>query len=869
MGLGKTLQSISLLAYLLQYRNNHGPHMVVVPKATLGNWCKEFKKWCPKLKIFKYYALKDDRDAVGKEFQETEWDVAITTYEQAMKGKYLFKKYEWEYVIVDEAHKLKNDQAIISQCLRSFNSKHRLMLTGTPLQNNLKELWALLNFLVPELFEDAADFSQWFSSSEGEDVQEIIKKLHRILRPFIMRRLKSDVEHSLKPKIETTLYVGQTKMQREWYKQLLLKDQVALQTKTGSRKQLLNILMQLRKVCNHPYIFQGAEPGPPFVEGEHLVQNCGKMILLDKLLNRLKQNGNRVLIFSQMVKMLDILEDYCLFRKYEYCRIDGGSTNEEREQAMEVYNAPNSSKFVFLLSTRAGGLGINLQTADTVILYDSDWNPQADLQAQDRAHRIGQKKQVHVYRLVTQGTIEEKVVERALKKLYLDALVIQQGTAFHRKQTLLESEDMMSMIRHGAEEVFLSTESTVTDEDIDAILEQGRQRTEERDQSLKKDVQSVFSKLSLDGNYESANCYLFEGEDWRDKKNNMEFDFIQLPKRERPALYNNLPPAPKREPKPKKARVFKPTICHDYQFYKNPERLNALEEKEFNLSTPPEKPENDAESDEEKVTSVVKELVPEEKLELIKLRSSGFSDWSKRDFQHFVKGCEKYGRKDIDSIATMVSGKTVAEVKAYSKVFWKRFQEVKGHERFIAAIEKGEQKIVRSLEIHDVLKKKMSKYDGLDPMEHLKIEYPKENTPYSKLEDRFLFCKMAEFGYGNWEELRMAVRKSWMFRFDWFLKSRTAGEIGRRCETLLRYVENENAKPKSSTRASKGASTKTAANVKTAKGSKAVPKKTRTKKTATAATTATTAATGSRKRTKAATAKENEAEPKPKKQKVT
>lgn len=288
----------------------------------------------------------------------------------------------------------------------------------------------------------------------------------QMLRPFILRRLKSDVEHSLLPKIETTLYIGQSKMQKDWYKQLLLKDQIALQTKTGSRKQLLNIVMQLRKVCNHPYMFQGAEPGPPYVEGEHLIQNCGKMVLLDKLLSRLYSNGNRVLLFSQMTRMLDILEDYCHYRGYEYCRIDGDSSNEQREEAMEIYNAPGSSKFLFLLSTRAGGLGINLQTADTVIIYDSDWNPQADLQAQDRAHRIGQKKQVHVYRLVTQGTIEEKVVERALKKLFLDALVIQQGTAFQRKQSLLESEEMMTMIRHGAEEVFLSTESSVTDEDI-------------------------------------------------------------------------------------------------------------------------------------------------------------------------------------------------------------------------------------------------------------------------------------------------------------------------------------------------------------------------------------------------------------------
>ena len=239
-------------------------------------------------------------------------------------------------------------------------------------------------------------------------------------RPFLLRRLKIDVEDSLLPKIETKLYIGMSEMQRYFYRKILSKDTVALNQLGGAGKvRLLNILMQLRKCCNHPYLFQGAEPGPPYEDGPHLWETAGKMVLLDKLLPKLQSQGSRVLIFSQMTRMLDILEDYFIYKGYDFCRIDGqwrcagfcqrallevtqflactltGQTKgEDRDEQMDVFNAPGSKKFVFMLTTRAGGLGINLQTADVVILYDSDWNPQADLQAQDRAHRIGQKKQV-------------------------------------------------------------------------------------------------------------------------------------------------------------------------------------------------------------------------------------------------------------------------------------------------------------------------------------------------------------------------------------------------------------------------------------------------------------------------------------------
>ena len=234
------------------------------------------------------------------------------------------KRFMWQYIIVDEAHRIKNEQSTLSQIIRLFHSKSRLLITGTPLQNNLHELWALLNFLLPDVFGDSDAFDRWFEQSDTEKDQDVVvQQLHTVLSPFLLRRLKSEVETSLLPKIETNLYVGMTDMQVQWYKSLLEKDLDAVNGAIGKREgntRLLNIVMQLRKCCNHPYLFEGAEPGPPYTTDEHLIFNAGKMIVLDKLLKKKKEAGSRVLIFSQMSRLLDILEDYCFFRDYDYCR---------------------------------------------------------------------------------------------------------------------------------------------------------------------------------------------------------------------------------------------------------------------------------------------------------------------------------------------------------------------------------------------------------------------------------------------------------------------------------------------------------------------------------------------------------------------
>eukprot|EP00599_Poterioochromonas_sp_BG-1_P014267 CAMPEP_0173160514 /NCGR_PEP_ID=MMETSP1105-20130129/17906_1 /TAXON_ID=2985 /ORGANISM="Ochromonas sp., Strain BG-1" /LENGTH=655 /DNA_ID=CAMNT_0014079465 /DNA_START=39 /DNA_END=2002 /DNA_ORIENTATION=- len=379
MGLGKTLQSISILAYMYEYKKVPGPHLIMVPKSTLSNWCNEFNRWCPKFRVMKFHGSKDERqDFIRSHFKpgqsqaDREWDVIITTYEVVNLEKGALTKIAWRYLIIDEAHRLKNEASQFSQTVRLLTTQHRLLLTGTPLQNNLHELWALLNFLLPDVFASSEQFDEWFNLdiNDTETKQRIISQLHKLLRPFMLRRLKADVEKSLPPKSETILFTGMSAMQKNLYRQILLRDIDTINTaaSTGSqqsRTAILNIVMQLRKCCNHPYLFPNQEDRTLDPLGEHLVTNCGKMVLLEKLLMKLKQRGHRVLIFSQMTRMLDILEDFLHSRGYAYCRIDGNTTYEDREDRIADYNREGSDKFAFILSTRAGGLGINLQTADT------------------------------------------------------------------------------------------------------------------------------------------------------------------------------------------------------------------------------------------------------------------------------------------------------------------------------------------------------------------------------------------------------------------------------------------------------------------------------------------------------------------------
>lgn len=812
MGLGKTLQTISLIGYLKHFKNNAGPHIVIVPKSTLQNWMNEFQKWCPSVRAV---CLIGDQEARTQFIREVlmpgEWDVCITSYEMCIREKSVFKKFNWRYMVIDEAHRIKNEKSKLSEILREFKTANRLLLTGTPLQNNLHELWALLNFLLPDVFNSADDFDSWFNTNQCLGDDSLVVRLHAVLKPFLLRRLKAEVEKRLKPKKELKIFVGLSKMQREWYTKILMKD-IDIVNGAGKmeKMRLQNILMQLRKCTNHPYLFDGAEPGPPYTTDEHLIYNSGKMSILDKLLPRLQEQGSRVLIFSQMTRMLDILEDYCLWRQFNYCRLDGKTPHEDRNRSIQEYNAENSTKFIFMLSTRAGGLGINLATADVVIIYDSDWNPQMDLQAMDRAHRIGQKKQVRVFRFITENTVEEKIVERAEVKLRLDKLVIQQGRLVDNRAAQLNKDEILNMIRFGANHVFASKDSEITEEDIDTILQKGEAKTAEQQAKLEELGESSLRNFTMDAE-KGHSVYKFEGEDYREKQKQMGFGaWIEPPKRERKANYavdayfrEALRVSEPKAPKVSAPRPPKQPIVQDFQFF--PPRLFELLDQEIYFYRKtlnykvPKNPELGSEAskmqrEEQRKIDEAEPLLDDELSEKELLLTQGFTNWTKRDFNQFIKANEKYGRDDIENIAKDVEGKSPEEVMEYSAVFWERCHELQDIERIMAQIERGETKIQRRASIKKALDGKMSRYRA--PFHQLRLSYGNnKGKNYTEEEDRFLVCMLHKLGFDKenvYEELRAAVRSSPQFRFDWFLKSRTALELQRRCNTLITLIEREN-----------------------------------------------------------------------------
>ena len=822
MGLGKTLQTIAFLGYLRHIMGITGPHLITVPKSTLDNWKREFAKWTPEVNVLVLQGAKEERhNLINDRLIDEKFDVCITSYEMILREKAHLKKFAWEYIIIDEAHRIKNEESSLAQIIRLFNSRNRLLITGTPLQNNLHELWALLNFLLPDVFGDSEAFDQWFSG-QNEDQDTVVQQLHRVLRPFLLRRVKSDVEKSLLPKKEVNLYIGMSEMQVRWYQKILEKDIDAVNGAGGKREsktRLLNIVMQLRKCCNHPYLFEGAEPGPPYTTDEHLVTNAGKMVMLDRLLVRMKKQGSRVLIFSQMSRLLDILEDYCVFREFKYCRIDGGTAHEDRISAIDEYNKPDSEKFIFLLTTRAGGLGINLTSADIVILYDSDWNPQADLQAMDRAHRIGQTKQVVVYRFVTENAIEEKVLERAAQKLRLDQLVIQQGRAQIAAKAAANKDELLNMIQHGAEKVFQTKGATgalaekgaeLNDDDIDEILKHGEERT--------KELNARYEKLGIDDlqKFTSESAYEWNGEDFANRKKEIGINWINPAKRERKEQSYSMDKYYKQalstggrvaDTKPKAPRAPKQVVIHDYQFF--PPMLQDLQDREtayfrkeigykVPLSDGPEEDISDREAeralDQQEIDNATP-LTESELEEKQRLSQQGFGDWNRRDFQQFINGSAKYGRHNYEEISEEVDSKSPAEIKAYAKVFWQRYTEIADYNKYIQIIEGGEEKTRKMEHQRKMLRKKMQQYRV--PLQQLKINYSVSTTNkkvYTEEEDRFLLVLLDKFGVdseGIYERIRDEIRESPLFRFDWFFLSRTPIEISRRCTTLLTTVARE------------------------------------------------------------------------------
>jgi len=530
MGLGKTIQVIALFAHLMT-QDVSGPFLVVAPLATLPNWIREFEKWLPSLPVVRYHGTREERaeffvkiDPVTREntapLKKTErmakhFPVIVTSYEVAIKDmKKLSTLAPFTYMVVDEGQRLKNRKCTLIKSLKQIVASNRLLLSGTPIQNDLDELWSLLNFVNPQIFDDLSVFQSWFGFKNiGAEVKEneiledqrrsnIVSKLHDILRPFLLRRVKLDVLKDMPPKKEVVVYAGMSKLQRGYHanieRGILRTELMKAGIPEANMISQVNTQMNHRKNSNHPFLF-----GEPIdaSTGQHvgtahpqlLVRASGKFHLLDRMLSRLHAAKHQVLIFSQMTEVLSIIEDYLVWRSWKYCRIDGSTKIDERQRQMDVFNAEKTSglngsrndsddrHFVFLLSTRAGGLGINLASADTCIIFDSDWNPHQDSQAMDRCHRIGQSRPVAVYRLLTAGSVDMDMMEKQISKKKLDRMAIAGGDfrkGGSRSRGDLKHETLSKLleddIRDFSNKSDVIEDLRIDDAELDLIMDRGK-----------------------------------------------------------------------------------------------------------------------------------------------------------------------------------------------------------------------------------------------------------------------------------------------------------------------------------------------------------------------------------------------------------
>ncbi len=559
MGLGKTIQTIALLCYIMENKHNEGPFLIIAPLATISNWVIEFDRWAPGIKIVVYKGAPAERRQLASQIKQEKhkYNAVLTTYEYIMKDKYSLNKVTWQYIIVDEGHRMKNYKSKFTQTLGTqFNSVYRLLLTGTPLQNNLSELWALLNFLLPKIFNSCEDFEKWFNqpfssklpgekNTELTEEQEllIINRLHHILLPFLLRREKREVEKELPSKTEYVIKLQMSEWQKIVYQQIKEQGLLAEDPSTGrlGKKALMNTMMQLRKICNHPYLFIDYNNEMLENINDWIFKSSGKFEFLDRIIPKLLYFKHKILIFSQMTQLLNILERYFMFKGIKCLRLDGGTKAEERGKQIELFSDNKNDYMIFILSTRAGGLGLNLQAADTVIIFDSDWNPQMDIQAQDRAHRIGQKHEVKVFRLISKKTIEEGILEKAAFKKNMDEKVIRAGLYNSKYSESERRNKLMDILKNEnkeeeEEDEILNDEQinediSRTDEEFEIFqkMDQERYVNEKKDERLNE----IKNKLNLnDEQIKTVNYRLlqeFEVPEWVkiSKDNEKEYEKIE------------------------------------------------------------------------------------------------------------------------------------------------------------------------------------------------------------------------------------------------------------------------------------------------------------------------------------------------------
>ena len=608
------------------------------------------------------------------------------------------------------------------------------------------------------------------------------------------------------------------------YKQILSRNIDVVNGVNKDRIQLLNILMQLKKVCNHPYLFPNVEEGPPYIEGEHLIYNSMKLKILDVLLKKIhSETDSKVLIFSQMTTLLNILDDYCRYRHFAYLRMDGQTSSEERDKRIEEFQNPESDKWIFLISTRAGGLGINLHAANIVILYDSDWNPQVDLQAIDRAHRIGQTKPVIIYRFVCEGTVEEKIVERAATKLKIDHLIIQKGKKNENKATAIE---MTTMLQYGADKIFAEKNENNEEKTIEQILEYSINKTETVNNTVLKSLEEKLNVANLSLNAGTkGDIYQFEGEDYK-KKNELSHNFVKLS-----YAIGNREHKKIREDVGNRIKTIK-TRHRDgwkllagggylHQFY-DAATLDYLDEKEklwkeylqkLEEKNNKENDENNKNNEEEEESSELvkpEEFTEEDEKYREELLKEGFKTWTKKDFHVFLQSAELIGLDDAEQISRLMKTKTPEEVAKYIKVFKKRIDEFPNGDKIMAKINKLENEKIKNNENQAIIDEYFNllieneENDFCDIFSKINLSYKEQkgkkgNNNYinynyqlfNEEEDKYLLCLLIKYGYKNWNPIKFHILTDPFMKFNINMKMKTDQELIDRSNFIIELVKNE------------------------------------------------------------------------------
>ncbi|RLN06058.1 hypothetical protein BBJ28_00008015 [Nothophytophthora sp. Chile5] len=564
MGLGKTLQVIAFVASLVAADRDHGKretcrYLIVAPLSVLPNWMEQFAQFAPSLSTVMYIGQQTERAAVQRAVASSKVDqplVMVTSYEMLLFDHAFFSTIHWELLVLDEGHRLKNPKGKLYDVVSTkIRSRHKVVLSGTPIQNDLQELFALLALLNPSVFDDQKlfedSFRDFFSAKaqrlgetpnhdKSKRLREAEDLMRRLLAPLLLLRTSQDVQDAftLPPLSEMVVHTPMSAMQRVYYKEVIARNADGINGVIRGQGS--------RKACNHPYLFPGAEP-EPFMEGNHIYENSGKLFVLHQILPRLKEEGHCVLLFSQSTAFLDIIQDFLTLESFAYERIDGSVRGKERWQSIERFRR-DPSTFVFLISTRSGGVGLNLQRADTVIFADSDYNPQADLQAVARAYRLGQTKPIHVIKFLCANTVEESIYRRSLRKMRMADRIRNLARRAEGDEDGDDdsSESLLDMIQFGLHR--LMEEATGEDEDslVKPLDDEYIRHILTRKTMKEADEASVESMVDLEdeyaptlksdklleagGDFREENMYYFEGEDYKlrnDKTKNVE-SFLKL-----------------------------------------------------------------------------------------------------------------------------------------------------------------------------------------------------------------------------------------------------------------------------------------------------------------------------------------------------